>query len=121
MNIVIVFIVVFFFFSSRRRHTRCALVTGVQTCALPICGMLVGVGGSLFAVEIGRVVPESFNLVQLIQQFAMVMVGGLGSIAGSAIGAVVVVRSAERRVGHECVSSVDLGGRRIIKKQTIYQ
>src|SRR3546814_10163671 len=26
----------FFFFSSRRRHTRCALVTGVQTCALPI-------------------------------------------------------------------------------------
>src|SRR3546814_16046361 len=25
-----------FFFSSRRRHTRCALVTGVQTCALPI-------------------------------------------------------------------------------------
>src|SRR3546814_6449281 len=32
-----------FFFSSRRRHTRCALVTGVQTCALPICrGGLLG-------------------------------------------------------------------------------
>src|SRR3546814_12937920 len=30
------FVVFFFFFSSRRRHTRCALVTGVQTCALPI-------------------------------------------------------------------------------------
>src|SRR3546814_4080147 len=30
-----------FFFSSRRRHTRCALVTGVQTCALPI---LSGIG-----------------------------------------------------------------------------
>src|SRR3546814_6493021 len=28
-----------FFFSSRRRHTRCALVTGVQTCALPICSL----------------------------------------------------------------------------------
>src|SRR3546814_6023877 len=28
---------VYLFFSSRRRHTRCALVTGVQTCALPIC------------------------------------------------------------------------------------
>src|SRR3546814_8300116 len=28
--------VIVFFFSSRRRHTRCALVTGVQTCALPI-------------------------------------------------------------------------------------
>src|SRR3546814_1018350 len=31
-----VLIYVIFFFSSRRRHTRCALVTGVQTCALPI-------------------------------------------------------------------------------------
>src|SRR3546814_2097332 len=31
------FFIVLFFFSSRRRHTRCALVTGVQTCALPIC------------------------------------------------------------------------------------
>src|SRR3546814_16018106 len=30
-------VTVLFFFSSRRRHTRCALVTGVQTCALPIC------------------------------------------------------------------------------------
>src|SRR3546814_6210759 len=28
---------VLFFLSSRRRHTKCALVTGVQTCALPIC------------------------------------------------------------------------------------
>src|SRR3546814_5111658 len=28
----------YFFFSSRRQHTRCALVTGVQTCALPILG-----------------------------------------------------------------------------------
>src|SRR3546814_8491295 len=30
------FFVLCFFFSSRRRHTSCALVTGVQTCALPI-------------------------------------------------------------------------------------
>src|SRR3546814_7897877 len=31
----------FFFFSSRRRHTRCALGTGVQTCALPIWSTVV--------------------------------------------------------------------------------
>src|SRR3546814_4443316 len=37
----IVFLI-FFFFSSRRRHTRCALVTGVQTCALPILRLKVG-------------------------------------------------------------------------------
>src|SRR3546814_77680 len=34
-----------FFFSSRRRHTRCALVTGVQTCALPICPVPRSRGG----------------------------------------------------------------------------
>src|SRR3546814_10512185 len=32
------YILMFGFVSSRRRHTRCALVTGVQTCALPISG-----------------------------------------------------------------------------------
>src|SRR3546814_17032647 len=36
----------FFFFSSRRRHTRCALVTGVQTCALPISRSLSSVDGA---------------------------------------------------------------------------
>src|SRR3546814_15611082 len=36
---------VLFFFSSRRRHTRCALVTGVQTCALPI-SLFLHVSGS---------------------------------------------------------------------------
>src|SRR3546814_8243136 len=39
-----------FFFSSRRRHTMCALVTGVQTCALPICSLLER-GGTI--VDIG--------------------------------------------------------------------
>src|SRR3546814_5689432 len=39
------YVVVFFVFASRRRHTRCALVTGVQTCALPISGELIGAIG----------------------------------------------------------------------------
>src|SRR3546814_4684026 len=42
----------FFFFSSRRRHTRCALVTGVQTCALPIS-----------SGEERRARPESFGVI----------------------------------------------------------
>src|SRR3546814_7131287 len=42
-----------FFFSSRRRHTRCALVTGVQTCALPISAMGVPTTRSLAAVATG--------------------------------------------------------------------
>src|SRR3546814_19646810 len=36
MGCLMDFVICFFFVSSRRRHTRCALVTGVQTCALPI-------------------------------------------------------------------------------------
>src|SRR3546814_18534004 len=43
------FTLLFFFFSSRRRHTRCALVTGVQTCALPIS--LAVVADHCFALD----------------------------------------------------------------------
>src|SRR3546814_11945322 len=42
---------VFFFFSSRRRHTRCALVTGVQTCALPISS------------QVARAKPDGYNFL----------------------------------------------------------
>src|SRR3546814_6829655 len=41
----VLFCLIVFFFSSRRRHTRCALVTGVQTCALPIFGLASHPGG----------------------------------------------------------------------------
>src|SRR3546814_2497821 len=39
-----------FFFSSRRRHTRCALVTGVQTCALPISAVSLVIGVTYGAI-----------------------------------------------------------------------
>src|SRR3546814_7726505 len=48
----------FFFFSSRRRHTGCALVTGVHTCALPIYGadhVVLGERGDQLAVPTGHV------------------------------------------------------------------
>src|SRR3546814_2149191 len=55
-----------FFFSSIRRHTRCALVTGVQTCALPIWSQLeqIAAGRVTFLFQ-GRVTPERglFELV----------------------------------------------------------
>src|SRR3546814_8085708 len=43
-----------FFFSSRRRHTRCALVTGVQTCALPISNGMGSVLGNGVSGDIGN-------------------------------------------------------------------
>src|SRR3546814_3986551 len=49
-HVLLVGAVLCFFFSSRRRHTRCALVTGVQTCALPICaGCLLREGARIGA------------------------------------------------------------------------
>src|SRR3546814_6900685 len=52
-----------FFFSIRRRHTRCALVTGVQTCALPILlrgsGMCVEVGSYCSSKILGICVQKS--------------------------------------------------------------
>src|SRR3546814_10227386 len=50
-----------FFFSSRRRHTRCALVTGVQTCALPI--YLKILTGDAWAAEAFLSVADDFPLM----------------------------------------------------------
>src|SRR3546814_17306663 len=55
----------FFFFSSRRRHTSCALVTGVQTCALPISEAdmtetaTIEIPSGYMQDAEGRLVPES--------------------------------------------------------------
>src|SRR3546814_1872959 len=51
-----------FFFSSRRRHTRCALVTGVQTCALPIYLLaLLIISGGAYAEFLKAPIPVSFQ------------------------------------------------------------
>src|SRR3546814_2906554 len=70
-----------FFFSSRRRHTRCALVTGVQTCALPI------------SAQRRRTSPRS-------RQWKNWAPGATASVPPSDR-----PRSEERRVGKECVST----------------
>src|SRR3546814_3902112 len=79
----------FFFFSSRRRHTRCALVTGVQTCALPIYDS-IGVATDRSSQSL----PAAPHPVQC------------GSAANiPVLLAHWIVRSEERRVGKECVST----------------
>src|SRR3546814_5046007 len=56
-----------FFFSSRRRHTRCALVTGVQTCALPISFVL-----SVAAVAILALYGRDYILFPALAGFMIV-------------------------------------------------
>src|SRR3546814_7876659 len=94
-----------FVFSSRRRHTICALVTGVQTCALPI---FVASG-----VVVGFPLLTAFALQQVTSAHSIVFVGLL-PLATAIFGVVRggerpkpafwIFRSEERRVGTECVS-----------------
>src|SRR3546814_10570985 len=81
-----------FFFSSRRRHTRCALVTGVQTCALPI----------LPEVDEAKSAPEPAD-----EKVRVSRANAEARIAPTREGYVnaIQVRSEERRVGKECVST----------------
>src|SRR3546814_19527319 len=94
--------VAFFYFSSRRRHTRCALVTGVQTCALPsfleakrvadghLDGHVRHVGGAEGVQRAGlRLEGERRG-------------GGVRRAGGAGP---VVVRSEERSVGKGCFST----------------
>src|SRR3546814_6215735 len=69
-----------FFFYSRRRHTRCALVTGVQTCALPISSaLLAALGGNettlVTAAEIATPKPASEREMTSGDAAAAVIVG----------------------------------------------
>src|SRR3546814_1987449 len=86
-----------FFFSSRRRHTRCALVTGVQTCALPICLQRHAV--------VERAEPHR-DAGGPDQRPAVYDVDLTDRIERNACFADdrAAVRSEERRVGKECVS-----------------
>src|SRR3546814_5128029 len=70
-----------FFFSSRRRHTRCALVTGVQTCALPISEAISGWDDvKLLTVSVDRL--ETWHKPGLLfigdAAHAMSPIGGVG-------------------------------------------
>ena len=58
-------------------------------------GLVIGIAGGMFALLIGRVVPESFDLTALIFHFAMVMAGGLGNLAGSVLGAMLLTAMPE--------------------------
>src|SRR3546814_6124618 len=90
-------------FSSRRRHTRCAIVTGVQTCALPISTSPVITATREEIERTGRT-----SLGEYIRDLPQNFGGGQNpGIAGGGAqgGNENVGRSAERRVGKECVST----------------
>src|SRR3546814_19967160 len=118
----------FIFFSSRRRHTRCALVTGVQTCALPICTTFAGpdfkvglwwLAGLYLIHSLAELCISPVGL-SMITKLSIARVVGLmmgvwflsisvaqyvADIVEQVARVETVGRSAERRVGKECVST----------------
>src|SRR3546814_4110179 len=100
--------VLVFLFSSRRRHTRCALVTGVQTCALPIYlrpdrnhdlrAFRPG-PGLLFDLRALALPPDVASPEESQPESALVLEMTLRAPHRAR------KRSEERRVGKECVST----------------
>jgi branched-chain amino acid transport system permease protein len=62
-----------------------------KALAFALSGFYAGTAGALYAPLLGYVSPEGFDLFQMIIQKSMIVVGGMGSILGSVIGAVVMV------------------------------
>src|SRR3546814_8163405 len=86
----------FFVFSSRRRHTRCSLVTGVQTCALPISVVLF---------------DGILHFLDIVEFLRGLQCGDVFPPFGACCGVfhpcrvIALWSSEERRVGTECVST----------------
>src|SRR3546814_3643119 len=104
------------FFSSRRRHTRCALVTGVQTCALPIFrggGFLVTGRNEEELAKSREVTRRRISFYASTRSYSKVMsthgwddeAALLHRLSLEGKWDDMVGRSEERRVGKECVST----------------
>jgi branched-chain amino acid transport system permease protein len=65
-------------------------VQGYKARAFLVSSMYAGLSGVLYALSIGSIAPESFGLDVSVQYLAMIVLGGLGSVGGAAIGAAVV-------------------------------
>src|SRR5262249_34696526 len=88
-------------FMAIRDNELAAAAMGIATdryfvLAFAWSGFVVGVAGSMYTALVGHVTPEAFNLLELILHFAIVMVGGLASLAGSVIGAIVLTTTPGR-------------------------
>src|SRR3546814_5987518 len=93
-------VVTIYFISSRRRHTRCALVTGVQTCALPIFTPIVPEPDKRAAVVQG--VIEKSNVRGVVEMTRMIEVTRTYTQVATILQQQEIGRA---RVGKECVST----------------
>src|SRR3546814_999016 len=93
-----------FFFSSIRRHTRCALVTGVQTCALPICFTRHAEGSCLVKFGDTHVLCNA-SVEERLPPWLRGKGQGWVTAEYGMLPRATDTRSEERRVGKECVNT----------------
>src|SRR3546814_958965 len=92
-----------FVFSSRRRHTRCALVTGVQTCALPSVQVhSITLGSNQAAIVRFSKTERDVNTGEVTKVRHLIATMAYQYVD---VPPTETVRSEERRVGKECVST----------------
>jgi branched-chain amino acid transport system permease protein len=82
-------------FMAIKDNETAAAAMGIATSLYYVLGLawsgfVVGIGGAMYAALVGHLSPQSFDLAELLLQFAIIMVGGLGSLAGSILGAVLI-------------------------------
>src|SRR3546814_9566858 len=111
----------YFFFSSRRRHTRCALVTGVQTCALPIfVASSITIPSGVTLDGRGGVIKHKAGATDSAIIIPSTSVGATirdVELDGNAANQTSNVDRKSVVEGKSVSVRVDLGGRRIIKKK----
>lgn len=85
-------------------------LTRTKTTAYALSAFYAGTAGGLFAPILTIVVPETYDLFQVIVQFAMVVVGGLGSITGAILGAIGLIGLQETLRATKELQEIAFGG-----------
>ena len=85
-----------------------------KTIAFALSGFYAGVGGGLFALTLGYIVPEGYNLLQLVIHFSIVMVGGVGSFFGTVLGAALLTVLPELLRGAQAAQEMLFGALLIV-------
>jgi branched-chain amino acid transport system permease protein len=91
---------------------KCNGVNVPFTKAIAFClsAFFSGIGGAMFALSLRYIVPDGFGVFQLTVHFSMVLIGGLGSLLGSVLGALLLTSLPELLRGAQAYQEIIYGG-----------